>query len=90
MTVEKLTHTFMILIMGAMIGWIGCVHYYQLVGLWGVQNQEKHLVRVVVPQLANVAKEAEKACETNAGAALNNNAAVTDLKVCPKVVLPKK
>jgi hypothetical protein len=58
--------------------------FYRVQGLWGVQNQERHLTRVVVPQLKTVATKAASACEHNAKAALNNDAKIGEVKACPE------
>lgn len=82
---EKSMNIVMAIITGAMIGWIGCIKYYNVQGLWGTQNAALHTERVVLPTIAKAAVEASKACERNAGTALDNDADRSDLTKCPSV-----
>lgn len=72
----------MILMFGAMIGWIWAVKFYDVPGLWGTRNN-----------LTHVAREAVVACNNNQSVGVDaivsadghySGPEITDLSDCPK------
>lgn len=62
------------------LGWMAAAAHFNIAGHW----QHDKVIAATVPKLVATAKQAERACEHNAGAALDNDANVTDLSRCPK------
>ena len=73
-------------ILGAVFyaGWMASAAHFNIAGHW----QHDKAVAVVVPALKAEATQAIKACERNAGAALQNDADRTELAKCPKPKAP--
>lgn len=60
-------------------GWFASASHFQIADHWAHDRK----VAAVLPALKAEAVQAVKACESNAGAALDNGASVHDLNRCP-------